>query len=103
MEPQADLYEVVSVTFLPPSGFSVPPAAGGEATTPRSKATRAKLRTCTDVHREIAKLYRECRAGKLDAVTGSRLANMLALVGRLISDSDLEARIDALEQANAGR
>jgi len=85
------------VPFLPPPSSSIPPASGADGPSPRSKATRAKLKTCGDVHREIAKLYRECRAGKLDVVSGSRLANMLAIIARIISDSDLEARIEALE------
>lgn len=59
---------------------------------------RAKLATSTDVSRELAKLYREARSGRIDVADASRLANLLSILSRILSDSELEARIEALEQ-----
>lgn len=66
-----------------------------------SRSHRAKLRTVSDVSAEVAKLYREARAGKVGTQDASRLANMLAIVARLLTESDLERRLEALE-AQAG-
>jgi len=67
---------------------------------PADKKTyaKAKLATATDVSRELAKLYREARSGRIDVSDASRLANMLSILARILSDSELEARIEALEQ-----
>lgn len=59
---------------------------------------RAKLTNATEVGRELAKLYREARSGRVDVADASRLANMLAILARILGDSELEARIEALEQ-----
>lgn len=65
--------------------------------TPKQYA-RAKLTNATEVSRELAKLYREARSGRIDVADASRLANMLSILSRILSDSELEARIEALEQ-----
>lgn len=61
------------------------------------RSHRARLRTVSDVSAEVAKLYREARIGKVDTQDASRLANMLAIVARLLTESDLERRLEALE------
>ena len=58
---------------------------------------RCKLDTLQDVRREMAKVYRESRSEILDPVTGSKLVWMLQSVARVIEGSDLEKRIEALE------
>jgi hypothetical protein len=50
------------------------------------------------VKKELARLYREGKAGKRDVGNVSRLANVLAIMGRLIEGSELEARIAAIEK-----
>lgn len=65
---------------------------------PTPRRVRAKLDTIGDVTRELARLYREARGGTLDTADASKLANILALMGRLIEGSDLEARIAAIER-----
>ncbi|MDR6857235.1 hypothetical protein [Variovorax guangxiensis] len=62
---------------------------------------RARLQTIDDVKRELAKVYREARAKKIDTQDASRLANLLFILSRLIEGSDLEARLDALERATS--
>lgn len=72
----------------------------GNAAIPRPakrKAFRAKLTTVRDVQGQLARLYREARSGTIPVEHASRLANVLAILGRMIADSDLEARIAALE------
>jgi hypothetical protein len=70
---------------------------------PPSSRLRLPLATANDVKREMARLYREGKAGKRDVADVSRLANVLALLGRLIEGADLEARLAALEQNTGGR
>ena len=60
---------------------------------------RIKLKTIDDVRAEMARLYREGKAGLRDVADVSRLANVLALLGRLIEGSDLEKRIAAIEES----
>lgn len=70
-------------------------AASSDATSP--PRLRLKLATADDVRRELARLYREARADRVPVADASRLANILQILGRVIEQSDLEARICALE------
>lgn len=72
---------------------------GKRATPPR---VRLKLNSIDDVKAEMARLYREGKAGQRDVQDVSRLANVLALLARMIEGSDLERRIAALEGGNDG-
>lgn len=58
---------------------------------------RCQLDTMTDVKREMAKVYRECRSEIIDAQTGTKLTWMLQAVAKVIETNDLEKRIEALE------
>ena len=71
--------------------------AGKCATPPR---LRLKLNSIDDVKAEMARLYREGKAGQRDVQDVSRLANVLSLLARMIEGSDLEKRIAALEGGN---
>ena len=62
---------------------------------------RLKLKTIDDVRAEMARLYREGKAGLRDVADVSRLANVLSLLGRLIEGSDLEKRLTAIEESEA--
>lgn len=64
---------------------------------PRGQRFRAKLHSVNDVQSQLARLYREARSGSIRVEDASRLANILAILGRMIGDSDLEARIAVLE------
>ena len=61
------------------------------------RRVRVKLDTVTDARKEMSKLYREARAGKIDIADASKLANILMLIGRMIEGSDFERRLEALE------
>lgn len=86
-------------TDLQRSGWQgIDSSSESEAPPPPAKYARAKLATATDVSRELAKLYREARSGRVDVADASRLANMLSILARILTDSELEARIEALER-----
>jgi hypothetical protein len=46
---------------------------------------------------EMAKVYRDMKRGKIATQDGTRLAYVLAQVGKLIEAGELEKRIEALE------
>lgn len=56
-----------------------------------------------DVRREMAKVYRETRAGKIDTADGAKLVYMLAQVGKMIELHEVEARLTALEARQNGK
>lgn len=58
---------------------------------------RLPLKTLDDVKAELARLYREGKAGRRDVAEVSKLANVLSILGRLIEGVELAARIEALE------
>jgi hypothetical protein len=77
-----------------------PRESGSLNVTPRAsrrKGFRARLQSVNDVQSQLARLYREARSGSIRVEDASRLANILAILGRMIGDSDLEARIATLE------
>jgi hypothetical protein len=59
---------------------------------------RVKLDTIDRVRRELARLYTEGRDGRRDVADVSKLASVLAIVGRLIEGGEIEKRIEALER-----
>jgi hypothetical protein len=61
------------------------------------KRLRLPLRTLDDVKAELARLYREGKAGKRDVADVSKLSNVLSILGRLIEGAEMEKRIQALE------
>ena len=58
---------------------------------------RLNLTTIEDVRRELARVYRDARSGKIEASNATRLAYILDLMRKMIETSDLEKRIAALE------
>ncbi len=66
----------------------------------RGRRYRCQLDTLADVRREMAKVYREARSGLLDVQDAAKFTWMLASIGKVIEGSDLEKRVEALEQKN---
>lgn len=64
--------------------------------TPRPK--HIKLTTINEVAEELARLYRQTRAGHVPPADASRFAYMLNTLAGLIELGTLEARLDRLEQ-----
>jgi hypothetical protein len=81
------------------SGFTMPANLGllGSPPSPPVRRYRARLQSIGDVQSQLARLFREARSGAIRVEDASRLANILAILGRMIADSDLETRIAALE------
>ena len=58
-----------------------------------------ELATLTDVRREMSRVYRQCRVGKIRPEDGSRYTYMLSQVGKMLELIEIDARVDALERA----
>jgi len=58
---------------------------------------RIRLQTLGDVAKEIRKLYRESRGGTLALSDATKLAYLLNMLAGILTASDLEKRLDALE------
>ena len=67
------------------------------------KRTRMKLRTVYDCDAAVQMLIREWRSGLLRSDELSRVVNCLSILARMKSDTDIEARLMALEAATAPR
>lgn len=61
------------------------------------------LATALDVRREMAKVYRDMRSGKIDTQDGTRLAYVLGLLVKAIDADETQERIKALQRAIANR
>ncbi len=60
---------------------------------------RAKLDTAKNIRKEMAKTYRQCRSGVIDAQTAAKLTWCLSAIATVVRSSDIELRLDALEKA----
>lgn len=59
---------------------------------------RLRLKTLDDVRVDLSRLYWAAKAGQIETSDASRLANLLAIPGRLIEGGDIEARLATLER-----
>lgn len=64
---------------------------------------RDRLDSLVDVRREMGRVYRQMRSGKVKPSDGTRLAYVLSMIGKLIESSELQTRLEALEAAMAAR
>lgn len=74
-----------------------------QESTPATERRRNGLAQLPDVRREMARIYRDMRKGKIKPSDGTKFAYVLEKVGNLIESSDLLARLEALEAAAAKR
>ena len=58
------------------------------------------LSTIAEVRREMARVYRDARQGRIETTDGTKLAFILSGIGKMILDSELEQRIEKLERAS---
>lgn len=58
-----------------------------------------RLKTADNVRTALAMVFRKVEAGTMDPGTARVLVYCAATLGSIIRDSDLEARLDALEAA----
>jgi hypothetical protein len=61
------------------------------------------LRDARAVRRELAKLYREARAGLISTSDATRLGHLLELMRRMFETTDLEVRLELLERTLSRR
>ena len=61
------------------------------------------LETLTDVRREMARVYRHMRHGRIDTQDATRMTYVLTQIARIIQTAELEARIEAVERALRAR
>jgi hypothetical protein len=59
---------------------------------------RIRLATVEDVRVELARVYRDMRAGKVSMPDGTKLAYVLAMLAKVTDQSILEARLIELER-----
>ena len=70
---------------------------GGRSVAVLPTPSRIDLRTIDDVRVEMARVYRDMRSGRMDTQDGTRLAYVLAQIGKLIEAGEIEKRLEALE------
>jgi hypothetical protein len=75
-----------------PHGCEIPRSVAFLPTPPR-----IDLKTIDDVRVEMARVYRDMRGGKIDTQNGTRLAYVLAQIGKLIESGEIEKRLEAVE------
>ena len=71
------------------------------APTPRPR--RPVLQTLPDVRREMARVYREMRRGRIETQDATRMTYVLSQIAKIIQTAELDARIEAVERALGSR
>jgi len=66
----------------------------------QKKPTRRRLKSMSDVRRYLACLINDLKNGEIDPAIAGKLGYLLNILRGVVSDSDLEARISALEEEN---
>lgn len=72
------------------------PSVSPEPSPRRQASPRLKLSTVAHCKREIAGIYRECRRGEIKPEVATKLVHILEVQSRLIVDSEIEERANAL-------
>lgn len=86
---------------MPSDNWGTPPITANSDATPR-RPVRLKLETARDLHKALARLIRASLGGVIDTADLGRYANAIAVLARIVSDSEFEARLEKLER-EAGR
>lgn len=84
---------------MPDNATDNPGETGDAEATPAPRRYRCRLQSVGDVSRELGRIYREARSGIIPVEHASKYANILSIIGRIMADSELENRIEALEAA----
>jgi BMFP domain-containing protein YqiC len=59
---------------------------------------RVALSKISHVRSELASVYRQAKAGKMDLPDATKFTYILQALARMIADNELEQRIEALEE-----
>ena len=87
---------------MPSDNWSIPQSAAVSDASPR-RPVRLKLETARDLHKALARLIRASLGGVIDTADLGRYANAIAVLARIVNDSEFEARLDKLEREASGR
>jgi len=79
------------------SGSNLPAPLAERGVTVLPTPPRIDLKTIDDLRVEMARVYRDMRAGQIETADGTKLAYVLAQLGKLIEAGELEKRLEALE------
>jgi len=79
------------------SGSDLVEDRAGQGLTLVPTSSRIGLKTIDDVRVEMARVYRDMRASRIDTADGTKLAYVLAQIGKLIEAGELEKRLEAVE------
>jgi hypothetical protein len=74
-----------------------------EARERKRRVKIGRLNTLDGVVAELARVYRESRRNELDSSTAHRLAVILNFIGKTLETSQLEQRLNEIEQALLAR
>jgi hypothetical protein len=66
---------------------------------PTPRPRRPSLKTLPEVRREMARVYRDMRHGRIEAQDGTRLTYVLTQITKTIQAAELDARVEAVERA----
>ena len=77
-----------------------PEVVEGEVIPADPAPRQIKLVTAADCKREMARVYRDARTGRLDIQDGTRLVYMLSQIGKMIELNEFEKRIELLEKVH---
>ena len=77
-----------------------PATNSGSASNSQRGPRIGSLTTISSVGRELRRVYKLSRLGKLETADLSRYANVLMIMVNVLRDSDLEKRIQQLEATN---
>jgi len=61
------------------------------------------LETLPNVRREMARVYRGMRHGRIDTQDATRMSCVLTQIAKIIQTAELEARVAAVERALGSR
>ena len=90
---------LVTATDIAPLAVKEPRAGKLLPLTPTPRPRRPNLQTLPHVRREMARVYRDIRHGRIESQEGTRLTYVLTQIAKIIQVSELDARIEAVERA----
>jgi len=80
------------------SGGNLPATVADRGVALLPTPSRIDLKTIDDVRVEMARVYRDMRARRIDTAEGTKLAYVLSQLGKLIESCEIEQRLEALER-----
>jgi hypothetical protein len=86
---------------MPPK--TLPSASTATGTLTLLPPAKVRLATVKEVRLELARLYRETKAGHIDPADAAKLAFILDRLRQCIVDHEIEARVMLLEQLTEER